>query len=157
VSADTAAKTLTVPETVEVPGKAILAVLALMEAYEAVCAELSTCSSIESFESIQEDDCYELRRALRGGRDDDEAFDWGFRVTEKPARSYAKRIRKNVGREDAFLLAKVSRQIDDLGRRVIGVPWDDALGRWTYHYAAAISGPGKPGQSGLLEDYSDAD
>lgn len=133
MAADTATE-LVVPDSVTVPGSAIVEVLALLEAYEAVCADLvpDRIDGLERLENLDRESTA-LRGALIEGRwEDDAAYDFAYEVTQKRTKALKKAIRRVIGRPDMFLLAKVSRQVTSLAENVVGVPWDDDAQRWVY-------------------------
>lgn len=153
MSADTAT-VFTPPETITVPASAVVTTLALLDAYAAVCLDLSS-HSIDYFEALGVDDTWKLRDALGGGREDDEAFDGCFSITVKQARTFERSIRRllDLGGE-AFFVAKLrkdvvrlNRQLVDLGERVIGVRLDKQRDGWVYHYRAPITDAGTPDAS----------
>jgi hypothetical protein len=129
VSADTA--TFVPPETITIPGETALEVLALLEGFTEVCADLRDVSADDAF-----DDLYNLqagsdtlRKALPDPSNGMETPPWHDSMCER-GHEIAKELRGLLRGNDTLRLAVLEEAVAALGQEVVGVFWSDEKRRW---------------------------
>jgi hypothetical protein len=129
VSADAA--TFTPPETVTIPGETALEVLALLEGFAEVCADLRDMSEDDAF-----DDLYKLqagsdalRKALPDPSNGMDTPPWRDSVWER-GHEIAKELRELLRGNDTLRLAEIEEAVRSLGQEVVGVFWDQDKRKW---------------------------
>jgi hypothetical protein len=126
-----AADTFTPPETVTISGGTALEVLALLEGFTEVCADLRGGSQDDAFDAL-----YHLQagsagisKALPDPSNGMETPPWRVAVLER-SHEIAKELRGLLQGNDTLRLAELEEAVISLGQEVVGVFWNDDKRKW---------------------------
>jgi len=119
-----------VPETVTIPGEAVLEALALLEAFASICADFVDGPGDEAI-----DDFYRLMTLANNalgdalGDDHQDSPPW-YQAMRSRSNELQKELRQLLRGNDALRIKALEDALLALGEDVIGVMWKDDMRKW---------------------------